>query len=473
MPVAGGPNEVGGPNRAGGPNEAGGPNSNEDPTPSATVLGAHAPSDAARDVPEDLAARVASLPVGVEVKEAIALLESTLPPGATLDKRAVVVALLARGREGATLTAVRVMGASGKGLGGFAARDYERGECILDEAPLLEWSVAPGEPVTRAALDACVDALSPANRVAFYALCQNAEHGEQKSAYGIWLSNAFPTDGTNRGAKATPAASAERRSGAVFSTYCRLNHSCAPNVHGCWNPACGRQTMYALRDIQRGDELQVSYLGRLDLPRCDRRASLQRDFGFKCSCARCSMDADALGRSDARMTRLTALRGSIATAVSSRGYQEAVGALLARRGAPTLERLIGGGGPKVGGAASAISPAVVEEMRAVRQQWLGAGLSLLEERLSLLGEEGGAGLALAWDTLETASRFCHMMGDHAASRRYGARATECARLALGTQSAEYQSLVALGESGSTSAVAAPRPPAATSTTRRPVRRPQR
>ena len=58
----------------------------------------------------------------------------------------------------------------------------------------------------------------------FWSLCQNQAHGSVKHAFGIWLTNAYPTDGMH--------ADAAERSSAVFAHICRLNHSCCPNLHG-------------------------------------------------------------------------------------------------------------------------------------------------------------------------------------------------------------------------------------------------
>ena len=67
--------------------------------------------------------------------------------------------------------------------------------------------------------------------------------------------------------------------------------------------------------------------------------------------------------------------------------------------------------------------------------------TLLEEMLSLLESDGQA--AMSWDTLECASKHCLAMGDAHASQRYAARAAECAQLALGAESHEFQQYVAM------------------------------
>ena len=163
-----------------------------------------------------------------------------------------------------------------KGIGCCAVRAISRGEMVLSETPLVHWRLRAGESVTHRGIDTQISSLSTADQMAFWALCQNAEYGDVKSAYGIWLSNAYPTDGTNLGRRVEGALA--ERSSAVFCNLCRLNHDCHPNLHCAWNSMLGKQTVFALRDISEGEELTVSYLGDLEQTRAERQASLSADF---------------------------------------------------------------------------------------------------------------------------------------------------------------------------------------------------
>ena len=345
----------------------------------------------------DLFAAVATLPTGIDVKSAIDQIkaQALLQAEARLDPRAIITALLSKERHAAIAAAFNVRPSIGKGMGGFGAKSFRRGELILAEAPLVHWRIDAGVEVTRESLQAKVDELSPPDREAFYALCQNAQYGAEKHAYGIWLSNAFPTDATNAGTLGTPGAVAMRRSSAIYVGYCRLNHSCAPNVHGAWNAMRGRQTMFALRDISEGEELVVSYLGNMgeEQPK-----------------------GEALAESDARCARLGELYDEIRDAVSMSAFQNEVEAVLKTSRGGSMQRV-----------------------HALREQRRAAGVALLEERLELLKREASPGCASrAWDTLEALHRFCLEMGDDAAAERYAARAAESALIALGEQSAEYE-----------------------------------
>jgi hypothetical protein len=385
---------------------------------------------------KDVSTLIAQLPVGMSTRDAVALVQASAPHASA---REIVAAMLVNTKashesaEAAAAAAcpVQLRDVPGCGVGAFATRALKRGECILAELPLLEWRLEAGQPVTKASLEARVSTLSPMAAEHFFALCQNAEHGDVKTAYGIWLSNAFPTDGTNAGTSPTRAADAGRRSSAVYTTYCRLNHSCVPNVHGAWNPTRRRQTMFALRDIERGEQLLVSYLAVLDQPRDARRAELASSFGFECRCTRCQLSGASLARSDARQRRLLQLRHEIASAISVDGFRAEVASLVCERAGgdsiSDLERLL---------VQASVFPSGRRALLEVSRRRLERGVDLLEERLGLLEAEGDA--ALAWDTLDCASRHCKGMGDAVRAKLYGARAAQCARLALGTDSDEYR-----------------------------------
>ena len=183
--------------------------------------------------------------------------------------------------------AIREAGADG--LGVFATHDVTPGERLLAERPLLSWRGKAHEP-----LAAAVAALAPAARRTFWALCQNAEHGVAKTAFGVWISNALPTE------DAPPTA-------AVFRVASRFNHSCSPNAHISWNARAQRITVHALRRLAAGDEVRVDYRGDDGEGRAERQAALLKDFGFACRCSLCSLGSAARQLSDGRRARITHL----------------------------------------------------------------------------------------------------------------------------------------------------------------------
>ena len=196
----------------------------------------------------------------------------------------------------------------GKGLGVVVTRPggFQRGCRILCEAPLVAWQSSPGSSGTHdwSALDAVVGTLSEPRRRDFYGLCdKHADHGEGKTAQGIWNSNSFPTEDII-GDGLSAATDGVVRS-AVYRVCSRINHACHPNCFAGWSAALGKQTVHALRDIAQGDELSVAYVGGAEAGvRESRRVLLRDKYGFECSCDACRLEGSALARSEARQTRI-------------------------------------------------------------------------------------------------------------------------------------------------------------------------
>ncbi|TMW65347.1 hypothetical protein Poli38472_007989 [Pythium oligandrum] len=70
-----------------------------------------------------------------------------------------------------------------------------------------------------------------------------------------------------------------------------LNHSCSPNVVPSFDPATRTLRFYAIRDIQRLDMIEYSYLSDLSIGVKRRRETLKDGFGFECHCLRCETEA--------------------------------------------------------------------------------------------------------------------------------------------------------------------------------------
>lgn len=93
---------------------------------------------------------------------------------------------------------------------------------------------------------------------------------------------------------------------AVFATASRLNHSCVPNVHHSFNPSLKSTTIYAVKDIQPGEELCATYLGGEAhyLVRSERIERLSSHYGFICDCIACM---DHTGASDGRRETMASI----------------------------------------------------------------------------------------------------------------------------------------------------------------------
>lgn len=106
---------------------------------------------------------------------------------------------------------------------------------------------------------------------------------EAKQIAGVGLRfqlNAFKT------ASLEDAAQRNKWARTLFATVARLNHSCTPNAHCHYRPSSGAQLAYSIRDIEAGEEIEISYLN-ITLPQAERQAKAQ-NWGFKCTCPACA-----------------------------------------------------------------------------------------------------------------------------------------------------------------------------------------
>jgi len=145
--------------------------------------------------------------------------------------------------------------------------------------------------LTPSVITHAVDGLPPSAKAAFFELSQNEKkYGAQKTAEGVWRTNAYPiADG--------------RQVGGRFPCISRINHACVANAHVAWDKLHQRETVHATKSIAAGEEVTVSYL-EPGMDREERQACLQSKFGFECACALCTLTGSALEVSDARQRRI-------------------------------------------------------------------------------------------------------------------------------------------------------------------------
>ena len=179
--------------------------------------------------------------------------------------------------------------ANGIGRGGFAQRDFSRGDLIIAEPPLAHFIVPDRKLISGIELadilEKTIESLNDAQRTAYFALAQLPDGGiaglpnSMEAAHGIWMTNAYPTtSGRDEGGDGQ----------AVFEQICRLNHSCSPRcaVVDC---ADGLVRVVTTRPIRKGEEVCFCYSSSaLFQPRAQRRATLQRMWSFSCECERCT-----------------------------------------------------------------------------------------------------------------------------------------------------------------------------------------
>jgi hypothetical protein len=65
-----------------------------------------------------------------------------------------------------------------------------------------------------------------------------------------------------------------------------FNHSCVPIVQFKWNSKTPAGEFYAISDIDKDEELQISYIDQY-APLKKRSKYLSGTYGFDCTCKRC------------------------------------------------------------------------------------------------------------------------------------------------------------------------------------------
>ncbi|KAM0212305.1 hypothetical protein ACHAQD_009881 [Fusarium lateritium] len=182
-----------------------------------------------------------------------------------------------------------------KGKGLIATQKIAKGTRILNEEPIITVPEDTSDsPALRAYIRRQVDALAWDQRQAFLSMC-NIHPGEPSSQYlGIIRTNVLPMDS----------------GGGIFLAACLINHACDNNAQKGWNDSIKRHTVYALRDIDKEEEVTITYLGVLSNRRT-RKEALLKKFKFICSCRLCSLPPHLSNESDRRLDDILKLEGLI------------------------------------------------------------------------------------------------------------------------------------------------------------------
>ena len=227
----------------------------------------------------------------------------------------------------------RVQRVEGKGMGVIAARDVYAGELIMNEIPLLSLSTEassgrkPSENDYKRVLQVVKDkiqGLSLRQQERFYALSgyirdtfdnnedeettSSSEGSEEPSALDIFRTNALPMSKGYAG---------------IFPDLARLNSHCQPNLHYSWDETKQSATVYELRTIQAGEEMNICYMGPC-FPKRDRRGYLSHNFGFTCTCSVCSLRGDEAMESDHRRASLAGLEQAAQQAIATKNAELAL-----------------------------------------------------------------------------------------------------------------------------------------------------
>jgi len=68
-----------------------------------------------------------------------------------------------------------------------------------------------------------------------------------------------------------------------------MNHSCDPNSKQDVTDDIedNNIAVIALKDIQKGEEITISYINLKNIEKKERRKQLKIDYNFECNCKRC------------------------------------------------------------------------------------------------------------------------------------------------------------------------------------------
>jgi hypothetical protein len=177
----------------------------------------------------------------------------------------------------------------GKGLGLITTKKIPKGTRILSELPLFKIT------------DDTSDARILANRVGI--ALRDLDEAKQRAF--LDLNNVFGLDiGPLLGialSNLMPLGNAPERG--IFLDAARINHSCRPNAHKSWNANIGRITVHAVRDIEQGEEITISYLDKT-IEYAKRQSVLRTQFNFDCRCSLCLAPPPQRAESDAWVEKI-------------------------------------------------------------------------------------------------------------------------------------------------------------------------
>ncbi|KAG9494754.1 hypothetical protein J7337_013893 [Fusarium musae] len=202
----------------------------------------------------------------------------------------------------ATKNAYVIRPVQGKGQGLFATSKIHKGTRILSEAPIFK--IPRDEPDIEVVDHAIIRALKILDRDhqrAFFGL-HNAYGKSHTPFLGIARTNALPLG-------------SEAREVGIFLDASRCNHSCQANAQNTWNASIGCLTIHALRDIEEGQEITISYLGRR-MEFAERQVFLKAKFFFDCSCDLCTLSLVQREKSDLRLRKIQFIDDSLGESTS-------------------------------------------------------------------------------------------------------------------------------------------------------------
>lgn len=186
-----------------------------------------------------------------------------------------------------------------KGKGVVAHTDIKAGTLILSEPPLFTLPRHVQRPsAVQPIIAKHLHVLTKEQQREFFSL-QNS-YPNLPPLEGIFKTNAIPL-----GVNATE--------GGLFLRCSRFNHSCLSNAAYSWNSKLSAETVYAVKDIKKGEEINVNYFSAQlwANPKVQRQALLLDEFGFTCCCQACNRPPPEVAASDERRQNIAVMDASL------------------------------------------------------------------------------------------------------------------------------------------------------------------
>ncbi|KAI0166925.1 SET domain-containing protein [Hypoxylon sp. FL1284] len=189
----------------------------------------------------------------------------------------------------------------GKGIGLVTTRTIRAGELVMARTPGIMVNEHAIKVLGRKAMSEllvrAVDDLPQQHRAALLSLSSHSRAIDAGDLiFKILETNSFRTgyhDGVN------PFYS-------LFAEVSRANHDCKPSCTYYFDHNNFFQKVLSVRDIAVGEELSIAYYDPLQT-HAARQEKLQKEWGFKCSCERCSANASSIAESDDRVKQIQRL----------------------------------------------------------------------------------------------------------------------------------------------------------------------
>ncbi|KAF2648360.1 SET domain-containing protein [Lophiostoma macrostomum CBS 122681] len=186
----------------------------------------------------------------------------------------------------------------GKGKGLVATEDILKGTRITSEVPIIALAHVASVEQLHDLINQQVGSLNQDQQREFLSLHNIYPYTNHTERYhGIIRTNALPIG-------------PDLAACSVFSQACRVNHACDHNATNFWNENINRVKIHAIRNIQKGEEITISYL-KSHRNRQARQEELLRNFKFTCACRLCSLPTDQSNSIDVKLDRIHEIDGII------------------------------------------------------------------------------------------------------------------------------------------------------------------